>query len=118
MEGGRGVSSGNLAIRIPTRFSCLRGGAGNADETNVFERHAGNRCLSPQFCFGAGLAQVGLAQTACRPPCSQRVVEQEAHHVGLGEELRNRRQLVRTDLGSRSVHLVLLPGLPELIDPP
>ena len=44
-------------------------------------------------------------------------MEQEEDHVVLGEELRDRRQLVGADLRLGLVDLVLLVRLPELIDP-
>ena len=45
-------------------------------------------------------------------------MEQELHHVRLGEELRHRRDLVRADLDLGAVDLILLLALPELVDPP
>ena len=44
-------------------------------------------------------------------------MQQELHHVGLGEKLGHRRQLAGADLDLGPVDLVLLPGLPELVDP-
>jgi len=44
-------------------------------------------------------------------------VQQELHHVGLGEELSDRRQLLGTDLRLRLVDLLLPLRLPELVDP-
>ena len=44
-------------------------------------------------------------------------MEQEVHHVGLGEELGDGGQLVGANLHLRGVDLVLSPGLPELVDP-
>ena len=70
-----------------------------------------------------GLAKVGqlhrtpLIRVSADPPRPQRVVQQELHHVGLGEELCHRRQLAGADLDLGPVDLVLLPGLPELVDP-
>jgi hypothetical protein len=63
------------------------------------------------------LYRAGLAGVACVPPRTQRVVEQELHHVGFGEELGDGGQLVRTDFDFGGVDLVLALGLPELIDP-
>ena len=86
-------------------------------EAQVIERHAGNRGLAAQPGFPAGPLQVGAAQAPRRPPSPQGVVEQEAHHVGLGEELGDRGQLTGADLDLGTVHFGLLPGLPELVDP-
>ena len=61
--------------------------------------------------------EIGLGELSCCPPGPQGVVEQEADHVGLGEELGDGGQLPRTDLDLGGVDLVLLLGLPELIDP-
>jgi hypothetical protein len=61
--------------------------------------------------------EIGLGEPSCRPPGPQGVVEQEADHVGLGKELGDGRQLPCTDLDFGGVDLVLLLGLPELIDP-
>ena len=44
-------------------------------------------------------------------------MQQEEDHVVLGEELRDRRQLVGADLHLGLVDLVLLVRLPELVDP-
>jgi hypothetical protein len=44
-------------------------------------------------------------------------VQQETHHVGLGEELGDRRQLVSADLRRRLVNCILLGRAPELIGP-
>jgi len=52
-----------------------------------------------------------------RPPGAERVFEQEAHHVVLGEELRHRRQFGRPDLAPALVDPFFLLTLPELIDP-
>ena len=70
-----------------------------------------------QFLFAVGVPEVGFGEPSCRPPSSQGVVEQEADHVGLGEELGYGWQLPRADLDLGCVDLVLLLGLPELIDP-
>ena len=59
----------------------------------------------------------GLARVTRHPPSPQRVVEQEVHHVGLGEELGDGRQLVGANLHLRGVDFVLSLGLPELVDP-
>ena len=45
-------------------------------------------------------------------------MQQELHHVRLSEELGDRGQFVRSDLDLGAVDLLLLLGLPELIDPP
>lgn len=44
-------------------------------------------------------------------------MQQEAHHVGLGEELGDGGQLVGADLDAGFVHCVLLGGAPVLIGP-
>jgi len=44
-------------------------------------------------------------------------VEQERHHVGLGEELGDGREFVGADFHIGGVHLVFALGLPELVDP-
>ena len=97
--------------------SCLLGGIFTAHEAQEIERYSRDRRFPPQIGFRVSVLQIGFAQTARRPPGSQGVVEQEAHHVGLSEELRHRRQLVRPDLDFGTVDLVLLPGLPELVHP-
>ena len=51
------------------------------------------------------------------PPRPQRVMQQEFHHIRLGEQLGHRRQFVRADFHLRSVDLILPFRLPELIDP-
>ena len=47
----------------------------------------------------------------------QRIVQQEVHHVVLGEQLGHRRDLRRADLLPTGVHLVLALRLPELVGP-
>ena len=54
--------------------------------------------------------------TGC-PPGPERVLEQEADHVVLGEELRHRAEVGAADLALGGVHLVLLLALPVLVDP-
>ena len=54
---------------------------------------------------------------AARPPGAERVLEQEADHVVLGEELGHRRQVGAADLVAGLVDLLLALGLPELVDP-
>ena len=44
-------------------------------------------------------------------------MQQKLHHVGLGEELGDGRQLIGPDLDLGAVDLILLPGLPELVHP-
>ena len=51
------------------------------------------------------------------PPRSERVLEQEAHHVVLGEELRHRAEVGAADLALGGIHLVFLLALPVLVDP-
>lgn len=64
---------------------------------------------------------VGLDQravgVASRPPGTQRVLQQEANHVVLGEQLRHRAEVGPADLALAEVDLVLLLRLPELIAP-
>ncbi len=60
----------------------------------------------------------GRVRMPGRPPRPQRVLQQEPHHVILGEQLRHRRQIRPTDLPLRPVHLILTPRLPVLIHPP
>ena len=45
-------------------------------------------------------------------------MDQELHHIRLGEELRHRGDFVRPDLHLQAIDLILLLALPELIDPP
>ena len=52
-----------------------------------------------------------------RPPRAERVLEQEADHVVLGEELGHRRDVGAADLALGGVDLLLLLRLPELVDP-
>ena len=54
--------------------------------------------------------------TGC-PPGPERVLEQEADHVVLGEELRHRAEVGAADLALGGVDLVLLLTLPVLVDP-
>ena len=54
--------------------------------------------------------------TGC-PPGPERVLEQEADHVVLGEELRHRAEVGAADLALGGVDLVLLLALPVLVDP-
>ena len=89
------------------------------DETQKLPRHA-------RDC--ARLAQRGLVGRVARktriarqhlsgPPRAKRVVQQEFHHVGLGEELRHRRQFGGADLATCGVHRVLFRRPPELVGP-
>ena len=50
-------------------------------------------------------------------PRAQRVVQEEVHHVILGEQLRDGRQFIRADLVAGGVDLLLPLRLPELIGP-
>ena len=50
-------------------------------------------------------------------PRAERVVQEKVHHVILGEQLRDRRQLIRADLVAGCVNLVFAVRLPELIAP-
>ena len=53
----------------------------------------------PEVLFGLVLATaLAPGQDPCRPPRADRVVEQEEHHVPLGEQLRDGGQLVGADL--------------------
>ena len=64
------------------------------------------------------LGQRGICgEDLAGPPRAERVIEQEVHHVVLGEQLRDGRQLIGADLVLRLVDRFLLVGLPELIDP-
>ena len=54
---------------------------------------------------------------AARPPGAERVLEQEADHVVLGEELGHRRQVGAADLAPGSLTSLLALALPELVDP-
>ena len=63
------------------------------------------------------LAQERAVRVAARPPGAERVLEQEADHVVLGEELGHRRQVGPADLVAPLVDLVLALALPELVDP-
>ena len=92
-------------------------GRGETDKTQILERHTGNGRFPAQILFAVRVFEVCLGEPPCRPPGPQGVVEQEAHHVGLGEELGNSGQLPGSDLDLGGVDLVLLLGLPELIDP-
>ncbi|MPM04009.1 hypothetical protein SDC9_50276 [bioreactor metagenome] len=87
------------------------------DEAEVFQRHPGEARLAAQFLFAAGVLEIGLGEPPCRPPGPQGVVQQKGHHVGLGEELGDGGQFPRPDLDLGRVDLVLLLGLPELVDP-
>ena len=78
----------------------------------------GRASLRAQFVFGLGAGGVLGGELLARPPRAQRVVEQELHHVRLGEELRHRGDFVRPDLHLGAVDLILLLALPELVDPP
>jgi len=51
------------------------------------------------------------------PPSAERVLQQEVHHVGLGEELRDGADAVAADLLLALVDLVLPLRLPVLVDP-
>ena len=57
------------------------------------------------------------ARVRRHPPGAERVVQQEEHHIMLGEQLRDSGQLVGADLVARFIDLLLMLGLPELIDP-
>jgi hypothetical protein len=64
------------------------------------------------------LGQLGaLRKNLPGPPGAHRVVEEELHHVVLGEELGHGGQLVGADLDTVSLHGVLPLGLPELVGP-
>ncbi|KAF5036756.1 hypothetical protein DSECCO2_571790 [anaerobic digester metagenome] len=52
-----------------------------------------------------------------KPPCAERVLEQELDHVRLGEELRHGANVCPLNLPPRLVDLLLLFGLPELVRP-
>ena len=55
---------------------------------------------------------------ARRPPSAERVLQQEANHVVLSEQLGDGREVSTANLDPRFVDPLLLGGLPELIDPP
>ena len=52
-----------------------------------------------------------------RPPRAERVLQQEPHHVVLGEQLRDRGQVGTADLALGAIDLCLSAGLPELVYP-
>ena len=54
---------------------------------------------------------------AAGPPRAERVLEQEADHVVLGEELGHRREVGAADLATGVIDFLLPLGLPELVDP-
>lgn len=51
------------------------------------------------------------------PPSAERVLQQEAHHVVLGEQLRHGRDVGTADLDAGVVDSFFLGRLPELVDP-
>jgi hypothetical protein len=82
----------------------------------AFELAGGRRAVVQRAQVGQRHG-AGLAGVARHPPGAQRVVQQEVHHVRLGEQLGDGGQLVGADLHFRRVDLVLALGLPELVDP-
>ena len=50
-------------------------------------------------------------------PSAERVIQEEVHHVILGEQLRDRREFVRANLVAGLIDPLLLLALPELVTP-
>src|SRR5262249_39624242 len=65
----------------------------------------------------AGPARRPLDPVPGTPPSPERVVQKELHHVVFGKQLCHGREGMPVDLLLAPVDLVLLLGLPELVDP-
>ena len=84
----------------------------------IAPRAARQRHRLAEFAFAPGvLGQSGIpGEDLAGVPRSESVIQQEVHHVILGEQLRDGRQFIRADLVAGGVDLALLLRLPELVD--
>lgn len=105
VEGARGRSP-RAALAIRTAY-----------KAQIAPIHARQCKFAAQFVFRRRAYVIIRCEFFARPPCTQSIVEQELHHVRLGEELRHRRNLIRTDLDLLTVDVFLLLALPELVYP-
>ena len=90
-----------------------------AEEVEVVAARCFEPDSLPKFVFaGSVLGQFRpLCEKPACPPSTHGVVEEEPHHVGLGEELGDGREFVGSDLSLARVYLVLPVGLPVLVGP-
>ena len=77
----------------------------------------GGSAAAWRACCSVSYAGAGRPGSLSGPPGTERVVEQELHHVVLCEELGDGGEFAGADLDPGSVDLVLALGLPELVGP-
>src|SRR5258708_10917222 len=89
------------------------------DEAQVLPRTSRQRHGLAKFLFALGaFCQLGIrGENLARAPRAECLVEQEIHHVVFGEQLRDRRHVVRADLVAGRVDPVLSFRLPGLVSP-
>src|SRR5712692_10191389 len=106
-----GIEHGEIFERRRPAIECPRRRRSIVTPTQVFHLDRGLPIGN------TGSTGRSLDPVPCTPPGPDGVVQQELHHVRLGEKLRDGRERAAVDLFAALINLLLLLGLPELVDP-
>ena len=116
---GEGASGGSPRARPLVAFVLFTGGAHEAHVGEVVATPRIQTHQPPKFLLVGGIPRHirAIGQNPAHAPRADGVVQEEQHHVVLGEQLGDGRQFVGADLPLLPIDLLLPLGLPELVGP-